>query len=600
MQNDLDAHYVLVSDVDCSSYSGFSSFGYQDNPFTGVLDGQGHVVENLTIDEPNSPYVGLIGYLGSGGEVKNIGVVNADITGGGFNVGGLVGVNDGGSVSNSFSTGSVSGSFYYVGGLVGANRGSGSVSNSFSTGSVSASDLFSTEGGLVGYNHPQGSVSSSYWDTESSGQSSGIGDGSGDVTGLTTSEMQGESACSSMDGLDFGGIWTPVSGGYPNLITSAGSGGLTCNSPPSASFTSNSPVLTGEGFGLDASGSSDPDGDSLTYKWDLDDDGNYDDATGVSPSVSRGDDGSYTIGLKVSDGNGGSDTTSKSITVENRAPSASFSSTPSSPSIGESVTFDASGSSDQDGSISSYEWDWDGDGSYEATGKIPSHSFSSPGDYSVVLRVTDDDGATDIFSDIVTVFDRSDPLIGNLSPTSETGRSPTISADFSDNYQLSDFTLYLDGVKVDSGSLSGTSGNGSFSASGLSPGQHSYNFTVSDSSDNTVSVLETFTVNLLNSQPNTGTVRGALWVQEGSLRWGDGSTEYWIADAENLGSVSGPDGALWVQGSALRWIEDEDERSYEGSLVSPSVSAPPGALWVQDGLIHYVDESGGERVVDGS
>ncbi|MFB6175045.1 MAG: GLUG motif-containing protein, partial [Candidatus Nanohalobium sp.] len=103
MQNNLSANYELVSDVDCSSYSGFSSVGDSGNQFTGVLDGQGHTVSGLTINEGSSDHVGLIGYMGSSSVVKNIGVVNVDITGS-TNVGGLIGYNEG-SVSNSFSTG---------------------------------------------------------------------------------------------------------------------------------------------------------------------------------------------------------------------------------------------------------------------------------------------------------------------------------------------------------------------------------------------------------------------------------------------------------------------------------------------------------------
>jgi hypothetical protein len=74
-------------------------------------------------------------------------------------------------------------------------------------------------GGLVGGNNG-GSASDSYWDTESSGQSSSDGG-----TGLTTSEMTGDSASSNMAGLDFSNEWTEIlssdsdasSDGYPIL-----------------------------------------------------------------------------------------------------------------------------------------------------------------------------------------------------------------------------------------------------------------------------------------------------------------------------------------------------------------------------------------------
>ena len=92
---------------------------------------------------------------------------------GSYQIGGLVGFNYGGTVSNSYATGGVSGGAV-VGGLVGINNES--VSNSYATGSVSGSSYV---GGLVGYNYPGSSVTSSY----AAGSVSGASD-SHDVGGL--------------------------------------------------------------------------------------------------------------------------------------------------------------------------------------------------------------------------------------------------------------------------------------------------------------------------------------------------------------------------------------------------------------------------------
>jgi rhodanese-related sulfurtransferase len=69
------------------------------------------------------------------------------------------------------------------------------------------------------------------------------------------------------------------------------------------------------------------------------------------------------------------------------APVASFTWVPSTPKIGELVTFDASSSTPNGGTISKYEWDF-GDGEY-ATGQIVTHEYSSLGIYTVTLNVTD-------------------------------------------------------------------------------------------------------------------------------------------------------------------------------------------------------------------
>ena len=81
---------------------------------------------------------------------------------------------------------------------------------------------------------------------------------------------------------------------------------------------------------------------------------------------------------------------------------------------GTPINFDASGSSDSDGTIVLYEWDWDNDGTYDetsTTSATTSHTWSDDGSYPIVLRVTDDDDATDTDTITVTVED--------LNPTAE-------------------------------------------------------------------------------------------------------------------------------------------------------------------------------------
>jgi PKD repeat protein len=80
----------------------------------------------------------------------------------------------------------------------------------------------------------------------------------------------------------------------------------------------------GTAITLDASGSSDPEGGTLGYDWDLDNDGQYDDATGVSVAHAFADNGAFTIGLRVTDSSGLASTDSTSVMVGNVAPSASF------------------------------------------------------------------------------------------------------------------------------------------------------------------------------------------------------------------------------------------------------------------------------------
>jgi len=104
--------------------------------------------------------------------------------------------------------------------------------------------------------------------------------------------------------------------------------------------------------------------------------------------------------------------------VENQPPAASFSWTPSNPTINQQITFDASTSNDPDGSIAKYEWDWNNDGTYvdSKTTPIVIHSWSEIGNYSVTVRVTDNSGATSIKT--ITVFIGSES--GSQTPDSST------------------------------------------------------------------------------------------------------------------------------------------------------------------------------------
>lgn len=91
--------------------------------------------------------------------------------------------------------------------------------------------------------------------------------------------------------------------------------------------------------------------------------------------------------------------------LPNARPSASFDFSPGSPQAGQQVNF-SSTSTDSDGTIATSAWDFDGDLDFDdATGPSAGHAFGAAGTYPVRLRVTDDDGATDIDLHNVVVSD---------------------------------------------------------------------------------------------------------------------------------------------------------------------------------------------------
>ena len=218
----------------------FGSLLDPNNPFLAIFEGNGHTISHLFIDTDTAVFSGLFGYafLAS---IRNLGLIDVDVdvgstglvagvvafnageirtsyvTGqvsGKENVGGLVGINHfigevrgcyatsrvtgeddvGGLVGDNrgilaagYATGQVSG-VTEAGGLVGFNQPDGEIQASYATGPVSGAN---NAGGLVGLN--EGTVTDSYWDTSTSGHTTGS---SGE--GKTTAQLQSPTGYSGL------------------------------------------------------------------------------------------------------------------------------------------------------------------------------------------------------------------------------------------------------------------------------------------------------------------------------------------------------------------------------------------------------------------
>lgn len=298
--DNLAGSYIQTADFSCEGVD-FIPIGDDEDPFTGTFDGDNKIISDLTIE--GDDYVGLFGF--NEGAVQNVGLEDVDISGVfpvgslvGHNagevinsyakgeissiddcLGGLVGENENGSITNSFAevdvvaigdligagglvgcnldsisnsyaTGNVIGDSDggLIGGLIGMNDGeiinsyttgnvsgdgeeivvggfvalnAGEISNSYATGLVTIVGLDNMSGGLVAYDFNNGgTVSYSYWDKETTGQEQS--DGMDDIYGKTTAEMKTQSTFQpgAPNNWDFETIWricSSANGGYPCL-----------------------------------------------------------------------------------------------------------------------------------------------------------------------------------------------------------------------------------------------------------------------------------------------------------------------------------------------------------------------------------------------
>lgn len=131
---------------------------------------------------------------------------------------------------------------------------------------------------------------------------------------------------------------------------------------------------------------------------------------------------------------------------QNQAPAARFTASPTSGVAPLKVTFDASGSSDPDGSIASYSWDF-GDGSSGSGVKVE-HTYQSAGNYTVRLTVTDNGGATASAQQTITVNKAG--TTGTISGTVTAGLSGTALPNLEErgNWQLDDNLDFVPGELI--------------------------------------------------------------------------------------------------------------------------------------------------------
>jgi parallel beta-helix repeat protein len=183
--------------------------------------------------------------------------------------------------------------------------------------------------------------------------------------------------------------------------------------PPVANAGSDNSTDEDSAITLDGSASTDDLG-ITGYFWDIDDSDGIDwaspDLTGMVVGYTYLTPGVYIVTLNVTDGDGGWDTDTLIITVNDITNPVANAGPPANIDEDTLFMFDGTGSTDNSGSISSYNWNF-GDGYYSnGTDPQPTHTYTQPGNYTVILNVSDTAGNWDTESVIITVLDITPPV----------------------------------------------------------------------------------------------------------------------------------------------------------------------------------------------
>ena len=149
----------ITLDTDLTLTGEWTPIGTESQPYTGTFNGKDKTITGLTVNQEGTNYVGLIGYLGSGGKVQNVVLEGVQITSDNSSgyAGGVAGNSFGGTIENCSVSGSVSGTTF-AGGVVGSQWG-GSITGCNSSATVKGV-IFA--GGIAGETNSGASLTGCY------------------------------------------------------------------------------------------------------------------------------------------------------------------------------------------------------------------------------------------------------------------------------------------------------------------------------------------------------------------------------------------------------------------------------------------------------
>jgi parallel beta-helix repeat protein len=291
------------------------------------------------------------------------------------------------------------------------------------------------------------------------------------------------------------------------------------NDPPNGDADGPYSDYEGNTIIFNASGSSDPNGDVLQYRWDFDNDGTWDTNYSTDPIATYIWDDDYTgiVTVEVYDGEL-TDTANTTVTVSNVPPVADA----DIDHMGdEPSAFNFTGSHTDPGTLDThiYEWDFDYNGitfDFVTAGVNVSNSWADDFNGTVALRVTDDDGGWHIDTCTVTV--------NNVAPTITTLELPIdpvqlntaieLTSNFTDPGTLDthNVTIEWGDGNTSSATITGVDGTYTATASWTYGQTGVYTITITIEDDDGGTDSKTFSYYIVVYDPNDGFVTGGGWI----------------------------------------------------------------------------------------
>lgn len=197
------------------------------------------------------------------------------------------------------------------------------------------------------------------------------------------------------------------------------------NVPPAAAHGGPYVIEVGQALQLRGSGTDANTGcgDTLTITWDLDNNGQFNDANGATPTVPWANlqnlprNQAIPIRIRVRDAAGLEATAQTTLSIYPAEPIASGRANPNPAACEAAVTFDASASvhPNPNRTIAQYQWDVDGNAGFDGAGRIFSYTYQRYGTYQVRLRVTDDLGRSNETTFQVVVDQGNQPPVARTT-----------------------------------------------------------------------------------------------------------------------------------------------------------------------------------------